>query len=48
MAVQEKRIHQDIETINGFNATPGNGTTRLEDIILGGKILPDTAVALAV
>ena len=29
MPVKEKRIQKDIETINGFNATPGNGITRL-------------------
>lgn len=29
MPVQEKRIQADIETINGFNATPGEGITRL-------------------
>jgi len=29
MPVQEKRIQKDIDTINGFNATPGNGITRL-------------------
>lgn len=29
MPVQEKRIQKDIDIINGFNATPGNGITRL-------------------
>jgi allantoate deiminase len=29
MPVQEKRIQRDIETINGYNATPENGITRL-------------------
>jgi allantoate deiminase len=29
MPVQGKRIQKDIDTINGFNATPGNGITRL-------------------
>jgi allantoate deiminase len=29
MPVKMKRLRKDIETINGFNATPGNGITRL-------------------
>jgi len=29
MPIIEKRIQKDIETINGFNASPGNGITRL-------------------
>ena len=29
MPVKQKRIQKDLETINGFNATPGNGFTRL-------------------